>query len=567
MFYERALQYVDDVMSGKEVVCKYVKHGIERHLADLKRQGPAAGFWFDEKAARVYCDAFRLLRLTAGEYAGKPFDLQGFQAFAIMCIFGWKRYDNGIKSRYRRFTRVYWETAKKSGKSEIAAGIQWVCALFDREAAAQVYSAATTRDQAKHVFRAARIMGKYLRQDSARLRQMITLGKYRMYMEETETFIDTLSSDAGTLDGINTHVGVIDEYHAHDTSLVYDVVLNSMVARPQPLHFVITTAGFNLHGPCYRTSRDEAIKVLEGQLKNEALFVYIFTLDEEDNWEDEGVWKKSNPNIGRTVKLSNMRDLYVAAKNGGPTKEVDFKTKNLNIWVHSQYNWVPDEVFMKCKVDYSLQDMADRGVMCWGGMDLGQTRDLTCVALLFDPDMNGGRYIFKLFTWCAQDTVDAMTERGYPYYDWWKRELMDVTPGPVTDYEYVRGRLNEIRNQVSIYNVGYDPANSTQLAIGLTQDGFQLERFSQRMDNMNAPTRTLEELFFKGVAGHDGNELMRYMFQNVEIIRDNIGNIKVTKKDPEKKVDGVVAMIMALGQYMEYQRTSAGLYKEGIRYL
>lgn len=566
-FYEKALQYVEDVMSGKEVVCNYVRLAVERHVADLKRQGPASGFWFDERSAKLYCEAMRLFRHTSGEFAGERFNLMPFQAFAFMCIFGWKRYIDGKPSRYRRFTRVYWETAKKSGKSEIAAAIQWLCALLDREAAAQIYSAATTRDQARHVFRAAQIMAKYLRQDSLSIRKKVNINKFRMYVEETETFIEALASDSRTLDGINTHVGIIDEYHAHDTPYVSDIVLNSMVARMQPLHFVITTAGFNLQGPCYRSSRAEAVNVLDGKVKNEALFVYIFTLDDGDDWQDPEVWKKANPNIGRTVKMSNMMDLYTAAKNGGPSKEVDFKTKNLNVWVHSQYNWIPDEVFMKAKMDVSIQDMADRGVMCWGGMDLGQTRDLTCVALLFDPEMNGGKFIFHLFTWCAEETVEAMSSRGFPYKEWYRSGILDVTPGPVTDYDYIRKKLNEVRDMVTIYNIGYDPANSTQIAIGLTQDGFNLERFSQGIMNMNAPTRTLEELFFDGKVGHDGNELMRYMFQNVELIRDSTGNIKITKKEADKKVDGAVAMVMALGQYMEYQRTVGGLYKEGIRFI
>lgn len=565
-FYQRALDYIESVSSGREVACEYVKQAINRHIQDMENQGPKAGFWFDEKSARVYCEAVKLFRHTGGEFAGERFGLQPFQAFAIMSIFGWKRYIKGKKSRYRRFTRIYWETAKKSGKSEIAALIALLCALFDGEQGAQLYSAATTRDQARHVFRAAQIMTKYLRNDSGRLRQMINTSKYKIYIEETETFMEALSAEYSTLDGINPHVGIIDEYHAHDNSFVSDTIHNAMVARLQALLLTITTAGFNLQGPCYRIARNEAINILNGAVANESVFAYIFTIDEDDDWEDKKVWIKANPNIGRTVKHESMIDLYNKAKAGGPSKEVDFQTKNLNIWVHSKYNWIPDKTFMAAKSDFTVSDMIERGVPCWGGMDLGQTRDLTCIALLFDPEKNGGRYFFKLYTWCCQDAADKANEKGLPYMDWQRSQELKITPGNVTDYGYARKEMNELRSSgLQIVNIGYDISNSTQIVTDLTSDGFAMEQFSQAIRNMNPPTRTLEELFFSGVAAHDGNDLMRFMVQNVEIVRDSTGNIKVSKKDPDRKVDGVVAMVMALGQYMEEQRMTGGLYSEGVR--
>lgn len=567
-FYDRALGYVDDVMSGKEEVCVYIRQAVERHVNDLKKQGPKRGFWFDPQSAKRYLAAVSLLKHTRGsEFAGKPFDLQPFQCFAFMSIFGWKRYIKGKKSHYRRFTRVYWETAKKSGKSEVAAALMWVCKLLDKEYGAQIYSVATKRDQAMHVFRAAKTMAKYLKRDSRRLAEMIDYNERRIYIEELESFIEPLPADSRSLDGIDTHVGVVDEYHAHDTSFVSDVIRNSMVVRPQPLHFTITTAGFNIQGPCYKVARAEAVQVLNGTIKDDSLFTLIYTLDDGDDWNDPKLWKKANPNIGRTVKMENMIDLYNAAKNGGPTREVDFKTKNLNIWVHSQYNWIPDEVFMRCRQPYDLADLSERAVMCWGGMDLGQVSDLTCVAFLFDPEKNNGRYIFQLFTWCCQSGYERAIERGLPYGQWATSGNLLITPGNVTDYGYVENQLRSFREKHHIVNIGYDRAMAIPTVTNLTYDGFQMEGFSQGIVNMNAPTRTLEELFFSGQVVHNGNDLMRFMFQNVEIIRDSTGNMKVSKKDPDKKVDGVVAMIMALGQYMEWKQTNGNLYQDGITFL
>jgi phage terminase large subunit-like protein len=562
IFLTRAKGYIEDVLSGKELVNKYVRQAVERHVSDLEN-GHKRGIYFDEDDARLYLDASTLFKHTGGEYAGKPFDLQPFQCFMIYSIFGWKKKKNGK----RRFKRVYIETAKKSGKSEIAALIAWLCLLLDNEQGAQVYSVATTRDQALHVFRAAQIMAKYLRQDSHALRRKINVNKIRIYIEESESFFQPLASEYTTLDGINTHIGIVDEYHAHDTSFVSDTIRNSMVVRLQPLHFTITTAGFNLQGPCYRIARAEALQVLSGTVNDDSLFTLIYTLDDDDDWNDPKLWIKANPNIGRTVQMENMIDLYNAAKNGGSTREVDFKTKNLNIWVHSAYNWIPDEVFMNGKMDYSLADQSEREVMCWGGMDLGQTADLTCVAFLFDPDANNGKFIFHLFTWCCDRALEKAHERGYPYMDWQRAGLLDVTPGNVTEYGYIENKLREFRTKHHIVNIGYDRAMAIPTVINLEYDGFAMQQFNQGIMNMNAPTRTLEELFIANSAAHNGNDIMRYMFQNVVIVRDASGNMKITKKDPDKKVDGVVAMVMALGQYMDWKKDNGGLYSDGLKTL
>lgn len=556
MFYERALKYIDDVMSGREVVCKFVKQAVERHVNDLKRQGPRRRIWFDEMSARLFLDAAALFKHTRGEFAGKPFDLQPFQAFCLMNIFGWKRYENGKRSAYRRFNRVYMETAKKSGKSELAALITLLCLLFDAEFGAQCYSAATKRDQAMHVFKAVSVMVKFLRQDSRRMSKMIQLNQQRVYIPDTESFVQALSSDYHGLDGIDTHVGVIDEYHAHKNSMVSDSIRNSMVARQQPLHFIITTAGFDLQGPCYTITRSEAVRVLNGTLKDDSLFTIIYTLDDDDDWKDPQMWIKANPNIGRTVKLKNMVDGFNKALSDGPTGEVDFKTKNLNMWMASKYNWIPDDIFMKCKGTIDLKRMRDDRVRCWGGMDLGQTSDMTCFALLFDPEQNGGKFCLILFTWLCDETYKKRIEQGEPHAQWVRDGWLEITPGNTTDYGYLEQRVIELKETYNLVNVGYDKANSSQTAINLTYAGVQLEPFSQGILNMNNPTKELAKHFHDGNVIHDGNTLMRWMFQNVDVIWDSNGNVKVSKKDQNKKVDGVVAMIMALGQYIEWKATN-----------
>lgn len=559
----QAEQYISDVISGKEIACLYVKQMVKRHVNDLKKKRFPYEFIADYGDAAL--GIISKLKHTRGkEFAGKPFQLQPFQSFIVWSLFGWRV----KKTAFRRFQKAYIETAKKSGKSEFAAALIWCCTIMDKEYGAQNYIAATKRDQAMHVFRAAKTMGKYMRADSKFLRKEINLRINRISMNSTESFIEPLSADYNSMDGIDTHVGIIDEYHAHKTSFVSDTLQNSMVARSSPLHVTITTAGFDTSVPCYTVLRRTSLSVLSGTMIDERLFIAIYTLDEDDDWKDEKVWRKANPNIGRTTSLENLRMLRDSAVNEGATKEVDFKTKNLNMWVTSSENWIPADRWTKTYTatwaDMERLVVSKKGLV-FAGMDLGQTRDLTCLALLLDPVLLNG-YYFKVYTWCSEETIKIRHEAGDQYLQWQQEGWMTPTPGDVTDYDYVRADINGIHNQFKIIKIGYDPANSTQLVINLMQDGLDLNRFGQNIMNMNGPTREFESLAYKGSIMTDGNPLLGWAISNVVIQRDGNGNIKVSKKDRNKKVDPVVACVMALGEYMQYQAGQNQAYeKYGLR--
>jgi phage terminase large subunit-like protein len=559
----QAEQYAADVLSGKEIACKFVIQMVQRHQKDLQRKRFA--YEFSPGHGEAALAVMRMLKHSSGTYAGKPFGVQPFQAFMVWCIFGWRVKKTG----YRRFQTAYIETAKKSGKSEFAAAIIWIANIMEGQHGAQNYIAATTRDQAMHVFRAAKAMGKYLRLDSKWARKEIALRVNRVVLSSTESFIQPLSADYNSLDGINPFTSTIDEYMAHKTSFVSDTMQNAQVAQDNPWHLTITTAGFDTAVPCYSVLRKSAVNILSGLFTDDRMFTAIYTLDDGDDWRDIKVWPKANPNIGRTTALENLIMLRDKAINEGSTKEVDFKTKNLNIWVTSKDTWIPDHIWEKtARPNWSEmeQKVLAEGGMVFGGMDLGQTRDLTNLALLLDPDMLG-EYYFKVFTWCSEETVKLRHEAGDPYLQWQSEGWITPTPGNVTDYDYVKTDIINLNEMWRMVKVGYDPYNSTQLVINLNQEGVQMNRFSQGMLNMNGPTREFEELAYKGSIATDGNPLLRWAIGNVEIQRDGNGNIKVSKKDRNKKVDPVVACVMALGEYMNYKASQNQAFKYGLRFV
>jgi len=338
--YER---YMSDVESGAVTTCLYIKQAVERQRKDLARQNTDGfKFYFDEAAAEKALKLFSLLRHTKGEWETKKrkFDLQDFQAFEIACVFGWKKQDSG----YRRFTRVYSETARKSGKTEKCAGIQIIGAV-EGEGGAEVYSAATTRDQASIVFQATKHMAKCLKEEGYKWAADFKILAHEI--QKGTAVIKALSAEAKTLDGKNPHFVIIDEFHAHPNREVLDVMETGMGARSQPLLYIITTAGFNIDSPCYRL-RETATQILSGAKTDESFFSVIYTLDEGDDWEDESAWIKANPNIGNTPKWDWMREQATKAKNEGFAKRVEFLTKNLNLWQNAKETWIADEIYQTC---------------------------------------------------------------------------------------------------------------------------------------------------------------------------------------------------------------------------
>lgn len=536
---DRHFRYIDNILSGKVIACKWVKLAVERHQKDLEKSKKSKyPYFFDEKRAETVLSFLTAFRHVSGEWAGQMFEPADFQCFRFAVLFGWRHKE----TKRRRFRRAYLEVARKQGKSFEAALVQMVGLILDGEQRAEIFSAATTRDQAKIVFEVAKDMVRRFAADDRAAGRVLKVMAQAIVNEATGGKIAALSSDAQKLDGHSPHIAVIDEYHEHPTNKVLKVMETGMGARAQPLSFIITTAGFNIEGPCYRM-RKTAMQILEGQKHDDTFFTVIHTLDEGDDWMDEKVWVKANPNIGITPSWEFMRAEFQRAVNEGHEAEVQFKTKNLNIWVSASSTWIQDEAWMKCP---PLPDLTGR--MCWGGLDLAERYDFTAFCACFPPDTPDGIYSFKWWFWVADEAAKGLSGRGVNVYDWEREGYVTITPGNAVDLTYVIRELAKIGPEINLQSIAFDPWGSVTNQIQMQEGGLVITECRQGFRTMSAPMRDFQRLTAIGQLAHGGNPVVRWMLSNVEVARDPAGNIKPDRRRKENKIDGIVAAIMALAE-------------------
>lgn len=533
-----AEQYIDEVVNDEIVVCDYVRAAVNRHLTDLDH---CEDYWFDHDRGEQAISFAQALRHTSGKWAGKPFSLQPWQAFVLYMIFGWVD-DQGL----RRFHKIYLEVARKNGKSEFSSVIQIIALLLDNEAAAEIYSAATKHDQAKIVFQKTRSMLRRLSGESDYVSDQVEVRKHDILRDSNDSFIKAINSDSHTLDGLNPHCAIIDEYHAHKNSDLLDVIESGMGARQQPILFIITTAGFNVEGPCYAL-RKNMIDILEGRIESDREFAIIYTLDKEDDWQDPEVWPKSNPNLNKSVYLNYLKAQFKQAKNQGGQKEVSFKTKNLNIWVNSSDTWITDEEWMACDFGEPIHDRKP----VYLGVDIASTRDITAIAELYPPHEKSARFRVRMHYYIPEDSVDTKRKSGEaPYRKWVDDGLIKTTPGNHTDQAYIEEDILQINDRGNLKAAEFDPYNTSYLMTNLTDKGVPVSPFRQGFLSMSEPTKKLETMILSKELDHGGDPVLRWMMSNVALKHDPAGNIKVDKAKSQDKVDGVVALIMAIGGYL-----------------
>lgn len=531
-------QYAADVRDNKIVVCKYIKQAVERYYSLLEREDIVFKPHFVDRVINFV----GILKHYTGRHAGKPFVLLPWQQFAIASIYGFYKKENGEENRL--VSSVYIEMARKNGKSALAAALCLYHLIGDGEMNAEVYLAANSRDQAKVSFTMCRnfVAGldpkqKYL--DSYR---------DRINFDKTLSFMRVLAADSSKLDGPNPSMFLLDEYHAAKNSSLKDVLQSGQGMRDDPMSVIITTAGFDKLSPCYQM-REMCTEVLSGLKEDDTLFALIFSLDEGDDWKDENVWIKSNPNLGVTVKTKYLKEQVQKAVNS-PSEEVGIKTKNINLWCDAEMVWIPDHYILEASKSINLEDY--RGRDCYVGIDLSSTSDLTCVAYMFPP-IEGEKYAFKVHYYLPEAALQE--KRFKELYGQWRRfGLITITPGNVTDYDYIINDLMSANNMVYIQKVAYDQWNATQFVIGATDRGLPMQPFSQALGNFNKPTKEMERLILSGGAWIDNNIINRHCFRNVVMARDRNGNTKPSKQYEEKKIDGVIAMLEALGCYLDSPR-------------
>jgi len=529
-----AEQYVADVLAGRVLVGKHVRRAVQRHVRDLET-GAQRGLWFDYADAQFAIDCFQFFHHSKGKWAGQVFELSPWQQFIVWCLFGWKREDGT-----RRFRRAYIEIARKNGKSTFLAAILIILFALDGERGAEVYSAATKKDQARIVFNEA----KRMVHSSPELRAFVQSYRSNLHIPSSDSKFEPLSRDEKSLDGLNIHAAGVDELHAHPTRAVWDVIDTATGARTQPLIAAITTAGFNTEGICYEL-RGYCIDVLDPEIdiEDDAWFAFIAALDDQDDWQDESVWIKANPNLGVSCFLDDLRDKAKRARRNAAALN-NFLCKHLNRWTQQAERWIPIEDWDACRSEFDVVRLEGRD--CVGGLDVSEKSDLNAFALIFPPFEGEPMTVLFRF-WLPEDTVEKRREAGDHKYDAWvKAELLEATPGNVSNYDIIRDDIKELAQRFNILQIGFDPWNALHLATQLAEAGITMVEVPQNFRHLSEAAKDLEAKVLGVQLRHNGDKVARWMMENVAILRDNNGNIRPVKpKDRLKKIDGVVAAVIA----------------------
>lgn len=529
--------YEDDTLSGKIPVCRFVLDAVQRNRRDLKTYESSGLYLFDDGEASRVCRFVELLTHTKGALAGQRIRLEPWQVWVLTTIFGWRRRSDGG----RRFRRVYIEVPRGNGKSALSSGVALYCLLADREQGAEVYSFATTRDQAKIVFGDAKQMAlaNAPLQNQFGLRVLANA----LYVPRTNSTFMAKSAEGSTLDGLNTHFACIDELHAHKTRAVYDVVETSMGKRLNSLLWVITTAGFDTAGICYEV-RTMVREVLKQTVVDETQFGVIYTIDDEDDWTSVEALQKANPNWGVSVMPDVLLPLQKKAITLASAAN-NFKTKHLDVWCAAGSAWMDMQAWNRAAAPVELSDFEGLPVVI--GLDLGAKNDLTAKVLVFTHEREDGRtgyYVASQF-YLPQAAIDKTTNSQYA--GWVEEGWIKVSGGAMTDIGMIEEEIREDLSKFEVSGIAYDPWHATQLVTALDDDGAPMIEFRNTVSNMSDPMKSLEALVQDGRLTHDGNPVMTWMMGNVVAKLDAKDNIYPRKERYEQKIDGPVALIMALG--------------------
>lgn len=537
--------YARAVAAGRVVAGKPVRLACERHLRDLKQQKKLKLEWRAAKAALAIQFFEDMLVLEDGA----PFRLQPFQQFIVGALFGWYSTDG-----HRRFRTAYVETGKGSGKSPLAAGIGIYALVADGEPAPEVYSAAVTHDQAKIVFKDAYRMVEA----SPELAELVKLQVGSLTIPDQSATFRPVSSEHRGLDGLRVHVGLIDEFHEHPTSLVVDKIRAGTKRRRDALLFIITNSGWDRTSACWK-HHEYSIRVLEGTVDNEAWFAYVCALDEGDSWEDPKVWAKANPGIDAGLPPKKYLAEQVKEAQGMPAKENIVRRLNFCEWTEQSERWLDMSLWDACP-STPVKESDLRGQPVRAGLDMGSTTDLSALMLLFGPD-DRGFYDALPFFWIPAATLAAKDsgrseEDRLRLNEWARQGFIRTTNGDTTDYDQVEADVLAELAKYQLSRLNFDRWNVTQLVTHL-KDRLGEERvvdFSQAMAAMTAPTKELEKVVRDGKLRHGGNPVLRWMASNVALMFGRNEQVKPDRERSGDKIDGVVALIMALDAAMREPR-------------
>ncbi|ENC7115901.1 terminase large subunit [Salmonella enterica] len=544
-----ANQYARDVVRGKINACNFVIQACQRHIDNMSAMRDRAFPWrFNKDSAEKAARFIQLLPHTKGEWAFKRMliTLEPWQLFIICSVFGWVHKKTGL----RRFREVYTEIPRKNGKSAISAGVALYCFTCDGEFGAEIYSGATTEKQAWEVFRPARLMCKR----SPLLVEAfgVEVNASNLSRQEDGARFEPLIGNPG--DGASPHLAVVDEYHEHQTDALYTTMLTGMGARRQPVMWAITTAGYNIEGPCY-DKRREVIEMLNSSVPNDELFGIIYTVDEGNDWTSPDVLEKANPNIGVSVYREFLLSQQQRAINNARQAGV-FKTKHLNIWTSARSAFFNLVRWQECE-DRSLTLEEFEGQPCVLSFDLARKLDMNSMARVFSREINGKTHYYSVAPrfWVPYDAVYSV-ERSEDrrtaerFQKWVEMGCLTVTSGAEVDYRHILEDAKEANRLNPVTESPIDPFGATGISHDLADEGLNPITITQNYTNMSDPMKELEAAIESGRFHHDGNPIMTWCIGNVvgKNLPGNDDVVRPIKEQSENKIDGAVTLIMAIGR-------------------
>jgi len=559
---EVASTYARHVVTGKILACKWVRLACQRHLTDLTRRDWP--YRFDKQKAERACKFIELLPHTKGRWAAKQerLILQPWQCFIVCSLFGWVHKQTG----YRRFREAYCEIPRKNGKSLFAAGIGHIMFCDDDEYGAEVYSGATSEKQAWEIFRPARLMA--LRTPDLQEEYGVTVNASNLAILDNGSRFEPVIGSPG--DGASPSCALIDEYHEHQRDDLYDTMTTGMGSREQPLTLIVTTAGTNLAGPCY-FKRAEVCKILEGVEQDERIFALIYTIDEADDWTSEVALRKANPNYDISVSAEYLHDRLRGAMRTA-IRQNPFKTKHLNIWCGAMNAWMDMQQWAKAPPRKSLDELVGR--RCFAGLDLASKVDIAALVLLFPPEGDDPLWHVHGRYYLPEEVIEDHEGSNVSHYDAWaKQGYLTLTPGNAIDDEYIEADIKDLSSRFTMQHIAFDPWNAQSLVNRLQKefpikrlpDGTQgsvLVEVRATVQHYSEPMKEAEKLVRKKLLAHGHCPLLTWMASNVVARADKKDNIYPVKELPENKIDGIVALIMALNRAIMKPPKKTSVYEK-----
>lgn len=493
--------------------------------------------YYDKELADYAVSFIECLCHTKGTWAGKPFKLLDWQEQIIRDLFGTVK-PNG----YRQFNTAYIEIPKKNGKSELAAAVALLLCCGDGEQRAEIYGCAADRGQATIVFDVAADMVRMC--PALNKRCKILTSQKRILFTPTNSFYQVLSAEAYSKHGFNIHGVVFDELHTQPNRKLFDVMTKgSGDARMQPLYFLITTAGTDTHSICFETHQ-KALDILEGRKIDPTFYPVIYGAGDTEDWTDPKIWLKANPSLGETIGMDKVEAACESAKQN-PGEENSFRQLRLNQWVKQSVRWMPMDKWDACA--YPVNEEMLEGRICYGGLDLSSTTDLTSFCLVFPPEDEDEPYYVLPYFWVPEDTLELRVKRDHVPYDLWHRQgYLETTEGNVVHYGYIEKFIERLGERFNIREIAFDRWGAVQMVQNLEGMGFTVVPMGQGFASMSPPTKELMKLTLEKKLAHGGHPVLRWNMDNIFIRTDPAGNIKADKAKSTEKIDGAIACIMAL---------------------